>query len=169
MGSRRALKKRTGFTLLETVAVVTVVGMLLSLSSVLLHRAFEVHRGALISFRQLEQFNAWCERLRVDASQAVEANSDNNLTLTRDGGDVVRYSVEQQRLVRLVQRDGQALSQETWDAWPLAQVNWQIDHSGRLPLLIGRLEFATTEPSRASIEWVARLPKITNRKPASPL
>ena len=160
VGTRRNHRIRTGFTLIECVAVIVVVGMLLSLSSVLLNRAFEVHRGALVSFRQLQQVNSWCERLREDASQAIEAGTDDNLTLTRGNSEVIGYSVEQQRLVRTLQRDGKTLNQETCDAWPLAQVTWQVDHSGRLPLLLGQLEFAPTESNHAPIEWVARLPKI---------
>lgn len=164
MGTRRDHRIRTGFTLIECVAVITVVGMLLSLSSVLLHRAFEIHRGALVSFRQLQQVNSWCERLREDASQAIEANHEDNLTLTRGSGEVIRYSVEQQRLVRSLQRDGKILNQETCEAWPLAQITWQVDHSGKLPLLVGQLEFATTKSTHAPIEWVARLPQITKHQ-----
>lgn len=162
MGTRRDHRIRTGFTLIECVAVITVVGMLLSLSSVLLHRAFEVHRGALVSYRQLQQVNSWCERLREDASHATEANTDDNLTLTRGNSEVIRYSVERQRLVRTLQRDGKMLYHETCDSWPLAQVTWHVDHSGKLALLVGRLEFSTTESAQAPIEWLARLPKIAN-------
>ncbi|MEO8268852.1 MAG: prepilin-type N-terminal cleavage/methylation domain-containing protein [Aureliella sp.] len=168
MRPRRDHRERTGFTLIECVAVITLVGILLSLSSVLLHRVFEVHRAALVSFRQLEQVNFWCVRLREDASQTIEARHDGNLTLARNSGEVIRYSVEQQRLVRSVQRDGKTLNQETCDAWPIAQVTWQIDHSGKLPLLVGQLEFATTEPPLAAIEWIARLPKVANTKTADP-
>ncbi|MCA9157523.1 MAG: prepilin-type N-terminal cleavage/methylation domain-containing protein [Planctomycetales bacterium] len=164
MRTRRDHPIRTGFTLIECVAVITMVGMLLSLSSVLLHRAFEAHRGTLVSYRQLQQVNSWCERLREDASQAIEADCDNHLTLTRDDGERIRYSVEQQRLVRSLLRDGKMLNQETCDTWPLAQVTWQVDHSGKLPLLEGQLEFAPTESMHAPIEWVARLPKTSNTR-----
>lgn len=159
-GRRDRVGRRPGFTLIECVGVISLVGMLLSLSSVLLHRAFEVHRGALQSFRQLEQVNYWSERWRSDASQAVEANIDTDLSLTRDSGEIVRYSLQEQQLVRSVLREQRLLSQEMCTGWPVVQTTWQVDSSGQLPLLVGQLQFANTDPPRAPLEWVARLPNV---------
>ncbi len=153
---RSADRTRHGFSLIELLSVIALVGTLLSLCAATLNRAYEVHHTALSTFRELEQLNFWYERFLTDAQLAVICEVESNARFMRENGDAVLYKVDQRRLVRVVERDAQTLSQEVLYSPPLADVQWSNDTRGRLPLVSCELRFDETQTSLDPIVWMAR-------------
>lgn len=159
-----ALRQRA-FSLIELVSVMAFMGMLLSLAATTLNRAYHVHHTTLKAFRELEQLNFWYERLVSDAHQAVACEIASAAVFSRGDGQSVRYLVEQQQLVRIIERGTQTLSKEVLHSSPLAGVNWSRNTQGLLPLLICELRFDHSQTTREPILWQASMP--LNQSPLS--
>ncbi len=172
---------RTGSSLIEALAVVSLIAVVLSTSSLIFHQALDAHRSSLVAFRELEQLNVWYDRFRSDSQQslvaelettvaeagegdiaaAAQAGAGNSLLLQRADGTSVRYRLREQRLTRQVERDGRVTSQEAWQTWLLEDVQWNIEPSGQLELISCLLHFPAGTTTKAPIEWLARGPVVT--------
>ena len=153
-----AARRQRGFSLIELVSVIAFMGTLLSLAATTLNRAYHVHHTTLKAFRELEQFNFWYERLVSDAHQAVACEIDSAAVLLRSDGQSVRYFVEQQQLVRIIERGAQTLSKEVLHSSPLAQVNWSKNTQELMPLVTCELRFDQSQTTLQPILWQARMP-----------
>ncbi len=156
LGLMRGNNRRHGIALVETVAIIGIIGTVLSLSAVLLNRAFNTHKDALQAFRRIDQLNFWNERLRSDAHQAIEATVAEGLTLVRQDDRQVLYFAHENRLVRTVKFAEQIESRETLDGHMLHGVRWSIDEQGKGLLLSAEIEFGA-EPEIETIRWYARI------------
>ncbi len=161
-------QSRRGFSLIELLSVIAFTGALLSLAATTLNRAYHVHHTALKTFRELEQLNFWYERLLADAHQAVAIEIDSATRFTRADGQTVRYQVDQQQLIRIVERDSQMLSNEVLHSSPLAEVGWTSDTQGQLPLVTCELRFDRPKSALQPIIWRARMPLVNSQPSHSP-
>ncbi len=152
--------RRSGFTLIECMGVVAMIGVLLSLCAGTLNRAYQVHRGTLQTFRELEQLNFWCDRFRADTLQAIEVKLGSDAQLVRETGETVRYAVTEGRLARIVERDTQVIAREAWHGPQLSQVDWSMQTNGRVPLIACELHFEGGAKTLGPIKWLSRLPEL---------
>ncbi|MCA9131615.1 MAG: hypothetical protein KDA45_00600 [Planctomycetales bacterium] len=157
---RRAGNRRPGYGLIETVAIISFVGMLLSLSAVILHRSYRVHQRTLVAFRHWEQLRVWTDRFRADghAAAACQIDADaHGVSLTREDGTQVRYTWRDATLVRSFIAEKPPGNEERWAGPALALARWTLDDSGRQPLLMAELEFDSEGSPWEPLVWNTRL------------
>ena len=155
----RRIAQRRGVTLVETVGLVLVIGLLLGLSASVLNQAFRVHRDSLYSFRQLQQMQIWAERFRSDvhAAAAVDVQAE-QITLTRPGGTQVSYQLKNTGLVRQATDGEQLLASNDWSALGVSRAQWSVDRDKRYPLVRCQLTFVSS--AKSPFECVARVRAI---------
>lgn len=157
MRSPRIDRKRTGgFALVETVGLITVIGMLLSLSAVVMNQAYKAHQEALMHVRHTQQVQVLAARFRADAEAAVDVTVTEELLLTMLGGRQIRYRTSEDRVHR-VTSDGEAeIGREVWQLPARVDAKWTLDESGRIPLIVWDLHFGTDQRGVDPVRWVAR-------------
>lgn len=148
---------RRGVTLAETVMLISVMGTTLSLCAVVLNQAYRAHQTTLDAFRESERLCFWNERLCADARKAVDASVESDLILRRADDETVSYIVQDQRLIRQVERADKLVSQERLEGLVLRNVRWRVETDGRVPLLIGEFEFYSEVRHLDLIEWRSRI------------
>lgn len=156
-------RSRGGFTLIEMVSVIPLIGLLLMLSAGVLQRTYEVHQTALDRFRELEQLRFWSDRLREDVHQASSAEASAELQLTYSDGSQVAYRMDGRSLVR--SRQGAALrpaespmlTEQRWNVDEIDSVEWDVDRSGRLPLVRCQIGLRAEDQPIREFVWLARL------------
>ena len=149
--------RRAGFALVEMVSLIVVVGMLLSLSAVVLNQAYRVHANTLSYLQYMQQLNFWVDRFRADAHEATGVATDDGLTFFGAEQSTIRYVLEDGVLVRRMWAGEQVLSEERWRAPQVATAGWHVEVSGRFSLVNLRLEFRPSPAQWEPIEWVARV------------
>jgi hypothetical protein len=149
--------RRGGIALIEMVSLITVIGVLLSLSAIVLNQAYRVHANGLVQLRQMQQLNLWADRFRNDAHQSTEVVISDGILFDRENQSDVRYTLEDASIVRRTQSGEQTLSVERWDLPPVTTAEWDVETSGRLPLVSLRLAFAPSQVQMEPLNWVARV------------
>ena len=164
------VRRRTAFALVEMVGVVALTGMLLSLSAVVLHRAFAAHQKSLSHFRESEQLQRLADRFRrdVQAAQQLKIQTDPASMQTS-----LRINHEQQQITYSLLAEGMQRTVSVagvdvgFDRWPVpagASFECSLDSSGAKALVTGRVAWSpgadsevSTEPFFAamSLEWMA--------------
>ncbi len=157
---------RRGYGLIEMVAVIGLIGTLLSLSAMVLNQSMQVHQKALVAFRQLEQLNQWSDRFGTDAMQAKSVEIDRGIRFARSPTESIRYELTGNRLSRILLRGEAQISQEYCESARLKSANWQLDSSGRIPMTVCELEFDDAS-STPPILWFARLANLEFQRPNS--
>ena len=170
---RRPAARRRGFSLVEMLSIIGLIGTLLSLSAATLHRAYQVHHAALDNFRQLEQLNFWCQRWRDDVHQAVAYRLQPQLELRLTEEREVHYHLEQGQLVRSAFRDSQRVTRETLSGTTFLAVQWQeatpqqaspeASPSSR-ELLACHLQFHPQHGEPQPLLWLAQVGGGSDRK-----
>lgn len=150
-----AWRARHGMGLLDAVAMMSIVGLLLSLSAVVLNRAFAAHSLALKHFHQIQNLQQAGDRLLGDVHAADSAQIDPKLVLFYPQGRKVVYEAQESQLIRETWIDGQTVGRELWELPYACDASWSIDAEGAVRLLHCELDFSPIEV--ASIRWTIRL------------
>ncbi len=146
-------------TLAETVGVIGAVSTLLTLSAILLHKTFAVHRDSLIHLQKMRNLELFVDRWRSDVHSSTRVTPGENLQLTIAENIEVIYSVNNHSIVRTRRQNGESIGHDQWQLPSQVKLQWEVDERGSVPLLIGNFEFVgeqTFEPislvSRIGVE-----------------
>ena len=151
------MMQRRGFTLIEMVGVIGATGMLLTLSALLLHKAFDAHRATLSHLQQVRSLALFVERWRSDVQAAKQVTPGEELRIEKAENREIVYSIINQSVVRTRRQDGEAIGQDHWQLPSKCTATWKIDDRGRIPLLIGKLEFSGDPVEFDEVTFVARI------------
>ncbi len=171
-------RRRRGSSLIETVQVIALVGLLLSLSSIVLGNAIRVHHSAMAGYRELTSMDRFVQRWRTDAELSeqlvTEAAADGTSNWAgiefQQAGRIIRYRFADGLVSRIAvdKADGT----ETRDNWELptgSTLSFQLRESTAeedrdavaatdgsptsKPILVARLTFPETI-ARPALEWL---------------
>ncbi len=133
--------RRHGFTLVEVIGVVGATVMLLTLSALLLGKTFDVHRASLLHLQRKRSLEQFVERWRDDVQSGTKVTPGAELQITKVDNLEIVYSIINQSIVRTRRQDGQDIGHDHWQLPSQCSITWHIDDQGRVPLLVGKLEF----------------------------
>lgn len=140
-GLRRSNRRR-GFTLIHAVSMVLLIGSVMSLTIVVLHKALGAHSSSLEQLQYLRNVQNFADRFRKDIHQAVAVDTpldrSSELRIDIDAQKVVRYSIQDDRLLRTLESD-EGTSQEVFPLSSEAEVSWTINRTGTIPLVTAQI------------------------------
>ena len=143
--------KRRGMSLIEMLVLVTIMGVILSGSAILLTTLFRAQRSIWADIQQQSARARLCGQLRADAHAAASAKCDDEKSceLLLAGGSTVHYRIAQTAIHRELHAGDAVAHRETF---PLAQSSavFSMDKSLELPLVQLRLE-PVAEPKSSSL------------------
>ena len=151
------MNRRSGFSLIEAVGVILAIGMLLTLSALLLNKTFEAHRLSLVHLQRMRSLELFVERWRDDVQTSTSVTPGVELRIAKADNTEVVYSTINQSVVRTRRQDGQDLGQDHWQLPSKFNVTWQVEDQGRMPLLVGKLEFSGDPVAFEPIALVSRI------------
>ncbi len=171
------MKNRSGMTLIEVVGMLTLIGTLLSTSTIVINRSFNAHRSALTHLRKMHSLEQFVQRWRYDIHACQHVSIDDQLELITSDHRRIQYAAKDY-LVTRIQFDGDsAIGQETWELPNHCQLTWQLKDSGAQQLLIGELSFDNTSVAKNSIALeplaliarvgIANVPGLADRRDAT--
>ena len=149
------LKRRSGFTLVDTVTMVIAVSALLSLATVVLHRSFMAHRQALTELRIIQNLRLIGDRFRNDAATADRYRVDLSLEFEYQDQRRVSYEVVDGELRRSCWSDEVLVGRDEWKLQVACEPSFVVEKRDRASLIIFRLD-SQDEARMPSIEWIAR-------------
>ena len=149
--------RRNGFTLLEAVGVIGAIGLLLTLSAMLLAKTFDAHRAALTHLQRMRSLELFVDRWRIDVQSATQVTLGPELRLSQVENWEIVYSVINQSIVRTRRQAGQDIGHDHWQLPSRCTATWQLEDQGRVPLLVGKLEFNGDPIEFADVALVARI------------
>lgn len=136
--------RRSGFTLVEMLAVIAIMSVVLGTVTVTMHTLFRSTqrvRDLVLYRQQIERFT-W--QLRDDSHQALSAmpgKAGNNntsatvLELKYAGTRTVQYILAEQHIDRIERHGTQLSHQEHYAITPDLDLGWQLDGDGTSPLV----------------------------------
>ena len=155
------MMRRGGFTLVEAVGVVGAIGIILTLSALLLNKTFDAHRASLLHLQRMRSLELFVDRWRddVQSSTSVKPIADRSaeLRLLKADNMEIVYSIINQSVVRIRRQDGQDIGHDHWQLPSKCSVTWQIEDQGQIPLLVGKLEFSGEPMEFDSVALVSRI------------
>lgn len=141
------MKRRRGYTLIEAISAIAMVGTVMGSLSLGLHRMFLAQRRISDNFVLVSDMDRLARQLRTDAHAADMASVDGRadeedadegndvcLALTLNAGGQVEYRIQENRIVRLLQQAGDVVHRETYRLSPAARAAWEV--SGEQPAKI---------------------------------
>jgi len=151
------MMRRSGFTLVELVGVVGAVSMLLTLSALLLNKTFDAHRASLLHLQRMRSIELFVERWRDDVQSATNVIPGTELRIAKADNLEIVYSIINQSMVRTRRQDGQDIGHDHWQLPSRCTATWQIDDQGRIPVLLGNLEFSGDPIDFDSVALLSRI------------
>ena len=155
-----------GTSLIEAVAMMVIVGLLLTMSGTLLARAGRIHVTAVKAVAEMETLRTLVARLRNDAARASTAHIDESGPLTFEfDGHRVRYSLHNERnVLRETLNADKVIGRDRWQLNAAFALKATLERSGAEQadgpslLRVVLAHAATPEASgRAPIEVVMRV------------
>jgi capsid protein len=149
--------RRSGFTLVEAVGVVSAIGMLLTLSVALLNQTLAAHRAALSHLQRVHSLEQWVERLRDDVHAATQVAQGVELLIKQADNRAITYAFAERSVVRTRRQAGEIIGQDRWQLPSPCTATWQIEDQGRVPLLVVKLVFGEALGDFEDIQIAARV------------
>jgi len=138
--------------LIETVVMISMTGLLLSLASVMIQQAYAAHSRSLEHFRNMEQLQRLGARLRgdVQAAESIDVAPAGGVAATwlhlQSAGQTLEYRFQNGVLGRFRIEDGQDIGADYWTLGERAQWSSHWDRSAARPLLLCRLSWDVYAP-----------------------
>ena len=171
MPARVRRPDRRGMSLIEVVQMLTIVGLLTSLSMTVLATSFRVHRSVLQRYRELESVERFARIWRQDLQAATAVRltptgvdgstkaRGQRLELVRAVGDQssvqIVYTVENGSIVRTKTEVEETLPEQRWELPAEGQLWFStLPTITERVAIVAELEFASTRRSSTQ-QWVA--------------
>jgi hypothetical protein len=151
------MMRRSGYSLVEAVGVIGAIGMLLTLSALLLNKTFDAHRGSLLHLQRMRSIELFADRWREDVQSSTGVTPGAELRIAKADNTEIVYSIIKQSVVRTRRQDGQDVGHDHWQLPSKFTVDWQIEDQGQIPLLVGKLEFSGDPVAFDPITLVSRI------------
>ena len=151
------MMRRGGFTLVEAVGVIGATGLLLTLSALLLNKTFDAHRASLLHLQRMRSLQLFVERWRDDVQSATNVIPGTELQISKADNLEIVYSIINQSIVRTRRQDGQDIGHDHWQLPSRCTAAWQVDDQGRIPLLVGKLEFSDDPIEFDTVTLISRI------------
>ena len=162
------VRRQAGYALIEVAGTLSIVGLLLTMAAVVLHRSMQSHQLALQQLRHSQLLHALHSALREDSHQSSQAGFSDGITLIQTDS-ALEYRVNQ-GVVERIRRTaaGAVVAHESWDVG-IQRLELEIDNSNEHPLAVFRLQFgpAPFGPERA-ITWNFQLKQQQSTRTESP-
>ena|SRR5688572_2243455 len=138
--------KRRGFSLLEMMVVIALLGVVMAIGGQVLTALFRLQRQSLADIDQRRTLSALAMRLREDAHAASEARlvDAEKLQLVGSGGQITEYAVEESQLHSRVLRGDVVERRESFRLPRTSALKLEIERSDGID---GRLVRIVVEPS----------------------
>ena len=128
------MKRRRGYTLIEAINAIALVGIVMGSLCLGLHRMFLAQRRISDNFVLVSDMDRLARQLRTDAHTAGAASVDGRadegndvcLTLTLNAGRQVEYQIQEHRIVRLLLQAEDVVHRETYRLSPAARAAWEV-------------------------------------------
>ena len=144
----RRKRLRAATTLIETVAMMIIIGSLLSISGVAIHRTTQLQKLSLSFIRQEKLLDDFQQQLRNDVQSASEIKiQDNGLTI-EDSGKTVEYSLDESKAIqrRVKNSAGEVVGMNRWRVAAQA-LKFEQELQEKVPLLHCHLRLSQAPPS----------------------
>lgn len=157
-GNRTRKQLRGGFGLTDALGMMVVISMLLSLSAVVLNRAFVAQRSAMDYFQKSQSLQMLHDRLHADVQTANRCEVGDEVRLEMKDGRSISYSLQDDRLVRATTTGEVTEGAELWRLPAKGTLQCRMDRSGSVPLLYLELQFEQADRAILPLQWIYRLP-----------
>lgn len=152
--------RRGGFTLIQLVALMFVVASLMSLSAVVLSKAYQVHSSSLMHLKNARCLQQASDRYRRDLHRAIRVSGERELKVQHSDANSVVYRTETDELIREAFSNGQRIGEERWQLQRPFEIAISIDRNGELDLCRLTIEFLEEETPGTESEtlvWASRI------------
>lgn len=122
-----ARKPRRGITLLEMAVAVTLLGIMLAATAVLLTTTFQTNAQIRRDLRQQQTLARLNQRFRADAHAARTCDAAAGCQFTLPDGELVQYSWQAPRIEREVRRGGEVVHRDAFELLANAVVTFATD------------------------------------------
>lgn len=152
----RQKRLRSGYGLLDTLAILTATGLVLTLATMVLGQAFTAHQSTLKQLQKFQNLTRMQRQMREDCAKAQEIILDaeaNEIRMQFTDDQVIAYQPRGNELVRSHWRDAQLQGVESWEFRVPRSVSWSVESANTGYLVACRLD---AELTTDSIYWVMR-------------
>ncbi len=138
---------RAATTLIETIAIMLIVGSLLSISGVAIHRTTQLQKLSLSFIRQEKLLDDFQQQLRNDVQSASKIKIQDNILAMDVSGQTVEYSLDQSQAIRR-QVKNSAGEAKGMNRWRVGAQTLKFDHESqqKVPLLHCHLQLSQSPP-----------------------
>lgn len=144
----RRKRLRAATTLIESVAMMLIIGSLLSISGVAIHRTTQLQKLSLSFIRQEKLLDDFQQQLRNDVQSASEIKTQDNVLTIEVAGQTVEYSVDESSAIqrRIKNSAGEVVGMNRWRI--AAQgVRFDQELQQKVPLLHCHLRLSQAPPA----------------------
>ncbi len=166
----RRYRIRRGYSLIEMVGLLVVLGSMMSLAGICLHRVTIMQKLALGAIRQTKMLDDLKARWRSDAAATIDVQAtDQRAVLAQTDGGRVEYLIEPNQIVRRqFDPDAKLIVEGNWQ---LAALNWRVTQQPgamadlldwfmtipRLPSDAGAAATDSAPTTRLAVHWISRM------------
>ncbi len=155
---KHPLRGRQGFSLIELISILIVIGFILMFSARLLFQAYQTHQHGVELLNHGHQLQNLATRFRSDCHDATSAvDEDDGLSLKAADESTIRYWQQGKAIVREVQVEHKVIATNRWLFSSDLKFNADVDHSQSLSLAHLSLVFANTETGLDTVFWKTRI------------
>ena len=144
----RRKRLRAATTLIESVAMMLIIGSLLSISGVAIHRTTQLQKLSLSFIRQEKLLDDFQQQLRNDVQSASEIKIQDNLLTIDVSKQTVEYSVDESSAIqrRIKNSAGEAVGMNRWRVAAQA-LKFDQELQEKVPLLHCHLRLSQAPPA----------------------
>lgn len=126
---------RRAYSLIETLCMIMLLGSMMSLTGVAIHRVTQTQKLVLSTIRHAKLLEDLYQSISRDSQTASKLQTiDNTIELLQVDGQTVRYSCETGQIVRsITSNSGELQSQNRWSIGAKS-MEAKVDSSGTIPL-----------------------------------
>lgn len=144
----RLKRLRAATTLIESVAMMLIIGSLLSISGVAIHRTTQLQKLSLSFIRQEKLLDDFQQQLRNDVQSANETKIEGNGLTIDVSGQTVEYLLDESQTIqrRIKNSAGEVVGMNRWRV-SAQSVTYKLESQQTVPLLHCHLRLSQSPPS----------------------